>query len=82
MTVAVTKITEESVDENTVEDQDLMTKIAAFLRQKASKGANMTDVVKHVALDREVVKEALHKGVSQKLLRKNSNRYYIIEGKL
>lgn len=82
VTVAVTKITEESVDENTVEDQDLMTKIAAFLRQKASKGANMTDVVKHVALDREVVKEALHKGVSQKLLRKNSNRYYIIEGKL
>lgn len=88
---AIVSVVEEKTEAKTVQEsvkpiesseEDLVTKIVTFLRKKASKGANMTDVVKHIGLDREMVKEALHKGVTQKLLRKNSNRYYIIEDKL
>lgn len=85
--IAVKKAVESVVEEKAEVkkervEEDLVTQIVTFLRKKASKGANMTDVVKHIGLDREVVKDALHKGVTQKLLRKNSNRYYIIEDKL
>lgn len=88
---AVESVVEEKAEVKTIQEvtkpkerveEDLVTQIVTFLRKKASKGANMTDVVKHIGLDREVVKDALHKGVTQKLLRKNSNRYYIIEDKL
>lgn len=79
---AVESVVEEEAKPNESAEENLITKIVAFLRKKASKGANMTEVVNHVGLDREVVKDALHKGVTQKLLRKNSNRYYIIEDKL
>lgn len=76
------KTVQEAVKPKESAEEDLVTKIVTFLRKKASKGANMTDVIKYIGLDREVVKDALHKGVTQKLLRKNSNRYYIIEDKL
>ncbi|MGL4675321.1 MAG: BMC domain-containing protein [Wohlfahrtiimonas sp.] len=76
------KTVQEAVKPKESAEEDLVTNIVTFLRKKASKGANMTEVVKHIGLDREVVKDALHKGVTQKLLRKNSNRYYIIEDKL
>lgn len=88
---AVESVVEEKAEVKTIQEvtkpkerveEDLVTQIVTFLRKKASKGANMTDVVKHIGLDREVVKDALHKGVTQKLLHKNSNRYYIIEDKL
>lgn len=88
---AVKSIVEEKSEAKTIQEitkskelveENLVAQIVTFLRKKASKGANMTDVVKHIGLEREVVKDALHEGVTQKLLRKNSNRYYIIEDKL
>lgn len=64
------------------EPEDHMAKIFVFLKSKAAKGANMTEIVNHLAIDRDIVKSLLDQHVTQKILRKNSNRYYIIEEKL
>lgn len=63
-------------------EQDLMSKIEIFLRKKSSKGVNVAEIVKFLGLDRESVVDLLNQGIAQKLLRKNSNRYYIIEDQL
>lgn len=77
---AVEEIEAVEAVEDVVGTLDALSEIMSFLRQKSNKSANMTDIINHMDMDREFVKDVVHKGVAQKLLRKQSNRYYIIEG--
>lgn len=80
---SIEKIVEEAVsDEVIAEAPTLIEVISVFLREKAEKGAILSEISKHVEQDIEGVKQVIQHGLQQKILRKNSNRYYIIEDKL
>lgn len=55
--------------------------IIEFLQKKASKGANLTDMAKHLSTTTDDVKQIIHQYVTKKVARKKNNRYYMIEDK-
>lgn len=66
------------IKEKTVQQDDVL---LAFLQTKVSKGANLTDMAKHLSTTTDDIKHRIHQYVTQKIVRKKNNRYYIIEEK-
>ncbi|GHA00157.1 hypothetical protein DC083_08505 [Ignatzschineria ureiclastica] len=59
------------------EMEEIFKLVASFLRDKGEKGSNLLEMSNRLGIDLANLKRVLHRSVRQKLLRKNSNRYFI-----
>lgn len=59
------------------EMEEIFKLVASFLRDKGEKGSNLLEMSNRLGIDLTKLKRVLHRSVRQKLLRKNSNRYFI-----